>query len=182
MKKRIMAVVVSFMLAVGCFSTVYAKDFMQEAFDLLYEWVYVDGELVFRLKDVGVFDDDKTPDYQGETEDWDITQYYVDTPRQEDEDVEQEGAAHLLAQYPKHKVIRIFNIEAPDAEAGYPVEVTIADTAVKAGKNYLLIHMDVDTGEWSSGFATIKSVQNGLIKANVTDSAPYALLEKKYTV
>lgn len=177
MKKRILAVMVSTVLAVGCFATVNAADYMERAFKMLYEWEFDDGDLALRSKGLAVLNDEKVADYQGKTDDWEIGEYYVDVDRSDDEDVEQEGLAHLLAQHHGPKVIRLFNITADDAEEGSPVSVTIADTAIKAGKAYGLYHMDVETGEWSPGKATVTSVQNGLIRANVTESAPYALME-----
>lgn len=86
-----------------------------------------------------------------------------------------EKLTHLCAQAGTEKVVRVFEIEASDADASNPVKVTIVDSDIKASKKYALRHEK--DGEWDNTSAKVTSVVNGIVKAEITKASPFALVE-----
>lgn len=183
MKKRIIAIVAAAVLALGCFSTASAAKYAsakkngnaaeKKAQKLL------DKGLDSKILTVA---DIKVANYQGATDDWEIKAFTTLIPDDYNGEAIEwifERIAHLCAQYPKDKIVRVFNLIADDADVDDPIEITVADTDIKSTKTYALRHMDTKTGEWDATSATVTVAKAGLVKAKVTKASPFALVETK---
>ena len=179
MKKRMLCLALAGVLTMGSYSVVSAG-VVDKAIDLLYDYVVTDEEIDFSPTGVAAPENTRLADYQGETDDWDISPYSVEL--EDGLGYEIDATAHLIAQYPKYKIIRLFNLTTEFADESNPVDITIADIDIKDNKRYGILHMNVDTGEWDNTCALVLSVQNGLVRARVceeVDNAPFALAELK---
>ncbi len=192
MKKRVLAVVSAAVLALGCFTTAYAAKHAASYHEAVR--IAVDGEEIDDVKinaaqkkaaklinDGTVFSVDKTSlDYYHNTDDYRLKAFNAkgskyDTTTEAGLQNAYAALTHLCAQYPGDKIVRVFEISS-DADASNPVDVTIADSDVKAGKTYTFAHMN-KTGEWDKSSAKVKSVSAGLVKSTITKASPFALVE-----
>ncbi len=177
MRKSIIAIALSGILTVCFFTNVMAVDYMEKADRLLYEYDIDDEGISINGTGLALSDTDPQPEiYNGEADEWEIKEYNVEDKNGEDMNVP--ALSHLLAQNRKAKVIRLFNVESDDAEEGAPVEITLADNAVKAGKNYKLFVLE-GGGYWNPSLASVVSVKDGVVKAKLSKASSVALVEIK---
>ncbi len=185
MRKKVLAVVTAAVLALGCFATVSAAnyDVTEDGIHLTYSeksgTATVDGlkansaqkKAIRAIKDNKIFSVDKVGlDYYYGNDDVTVTP--VNWNLQE----KFHNLSMLYAQAGSDKVVRVFFVDAPDADASTPVGLTLADSEIKAGKKYAYYHLN-NTGEWDKTSAKVTSASAGLVKGEVTKASPFALVE-----
>lgn len=152
MKKKIIAVISAAVLALSCFATVSASSALEKANKLVADGVVnADGA------------------YIEEDEILEVVELSADPA---------EVIAHLIAQYPNDKAVKVFEVEGdPDNEDA--VVLSIVDSEIKGSKKYSLKVMNLSTGEWSVSGISVISIKAGIAKFNVTKAGAYALVQAK---
>ena len=185
MRKKVLAIVTAAVLALGCFATVSAADLdpaniTESAKDAIQEGSMTINGLkpnaaqkkavkaiwegkIFNLGGMSLlYTKAGNDDFQIKAVNWNAAEKLA-------------NVTHLYAQH-TDKVIRIFEIIA-DADKSNPVAVKIIDSDIKTSKNYALFHFN--KGEWDTTSAKVTSVAPGILKAELTDASPFALVEAK---
>ena len=162
MKKKIVAVVTAAVLALSCFATVSAAKYSSPS-ALMNKAIKVAEDASI------VSSGDVTVDKDSNLEVVPASSF----------DVEAVAAiAHLFAQYPKDKCVKVFGISG-DTDNEDPAELVIVSDEIKTDNKYALRVMNVDTGEWSNNGISVISIKTGIAKFNVTKTGIYAFVKAK---
>jgi len=148
MKKKILAVVTTVVLALGCFTTVSAS-----AESKAEKWI---AEGVINTEKVTVSDDEGLSIVNAA-------------------DITAKNLVHLAAQHKKDKCVKVFRVEG-DADNEEVASFVVVDDTVKASKKYAIRVMENDN-VWSTKGISKVTVTNGVVKFKGTKPGVYALVQ-----
>ena len=147
MKKKILAVVTASVLALGCFTTVFAS-----AESKAEKWI---AEGVVNTEKVTVSDDEGLSIVNA--------------------DVTEKSLIHLAAQHKKDKCVKVFGVNG-DSDNEEVASFVVVDDTVKASKKYAIRVMEFDN-VWSTKGISKVTVTNGVVKFKGTKPGIYALVQ-----